>query len=240
LGNKRNFVFENAFLGPGYSDREIKGFLKENQLNYHEFKSRKKLLDKAVEMLLEDKILGWFQGRMEWGPRALGNRSILASPLKAEMKDTLNLKVKHREYFRPFAPVLCEEDVKKFFESDSPLPIPAQYMLMVWPIKKGKQKEIPAVTHVDGTGRLQAIKRKQNPLYYDLVKGFGKKSGVPVLVNTSFNIRGEPIVCTPLDAYRCMMGTGIDSLFAGSFLVNRKENLRDAWDSEKKAKTFGN
>ncbi len=240
MGKPRNFVLDSASLGPGFSDKQVESFLKEEKIVYSKFKSRKELLNTAVGMLLADKVIGWFQGRMEWGPRALGNRSILASPMKAEMKDILNLKVKHREYFRPFAPVICDTDVDNFFESDKPLPDPAYYMLMVWPIRREKQKLIPAVTHVDGSGRLQVIKRRQNELYYDVIKEFGKKTKVPILVNTSFNIRGEPIVCTPKDAYRCMMGTGIDALFAGNFLVKREDNKRDEWDSEAKAKAFGN
>ncbi|MFA4855695.1 MAG: carbamoyltransferase [archaeon] len=240
LGNRRNFVFDSASLGPGFSDAEIERVLKEKKIAYTKFGSGKELLKAAVGMLLKDGVIGWFQGRMEWGPRALGNRSILASPTKSKMKDILNLKVKHREYFRPFAPVICDSDVDSFFEADKPLPEPAYYMLMVWPIKKSRQKMVPAVTHVDGSGRLQVIRRNQNQLYYDLIKEFGKKTGVPILVNTSYNIRGEPIVCTPFDAYKCMMGTGIDALFAGNFLIKRKDNLRDEWDSEKKAEASGN
>lgn len=240
LENKRNFIFDSASLGPSFSEAEIEKVLKGKKIVYTKFKSSKDLLKTAVDMLLKDGVLGWFQGRMEWGPRALGNRSIIASPTKEKMRDILNLKVKHREYFRPFAPVICDSDVDAFFEADKPLPDPAYYMLMVWPIKKNKQKQVPAITHIDGSGRLQVIKRKQNQLYYDVIKEFGKKTGVPMLVNTSYNIRGEPIVCTPFDAYRCMMGTGIDALFMGNFLIKRKDNLRDEWDSEKKAKAFGN
>ncbi len=173
---------------------------------------------------------------MEWGPRALGNRSILASACKPEMKDILNKRVKHREHFRPFAPVVCVEDTNKYFDCDNPVPIPADFMLMVYPIKKLKQDEIPAVTHVDGSGRLQTIRREQNPLYYDLIKEFEKLSNVPVLVNTSFNIRGEPIVCTPYDAYRCMMGTEIDYLVMDKYLIKRSENPQHMWNSEKYAK----
>lgn len=173
---------------------------------------------------------------MEWGPRALGNRSILSNPTNPKMKDILNLKVKHREHFRPFAPVVCEDDALDYFECDEPIPIPTDFMLMVYPIKKEKQKLIPAVTHVDGSGRLQTIRREQNPLYYDLIKEFGKISGVPILINTSYNIRGEPIVCTPYDAYKCMMGTGIDYLVMDKFLIKRADNPKHIWDSEKIAK----
>ena len=151
------------------------------------------------------------------------------------MQEILNEKVKHREKFRPFAPVVCDDDALKYFECDKPLPSPTDFMLMVYPIINKWQKKIPAVTHVDGSGRLQTIRRDQNPDYYDLIKEFGKLSKIPILINTSFNIRGEPIVCTPEDAYRCMMGTGIDCLVIDKFLIWRKDNSRDIWDSEKLA-----
>ena len=173
---------------------------------------------------------------MEWGPRALGSRSILSNPADVNMQEILNLKVKHREKFRPFAPVVCEDDALKYFDCDNPIPEAADFMLMVYPIKEKWREKIPAVTHVDGSGRLQTIRRFQNKLYYDLIKEFGKLSGIPILINTSFNIRGEPIVCTPYDAYKCMMGTGIDYMIIGNFLVRRNENTKDIWDSEKYAK----
>ncbi len=173
---------------------------------------------------------------MEWGPRALGSRSILSNPTNPKMQEILNLKVKHREKFRPFAPVVCEDDALKYFDCDTPIPRPTDFMLMVYPIKKEWHKKIPAVTHVDGSGRLQTIRRNDNPLYYDLIKEFGKLSKVPILINTSFNIRGEPIVCSPKDAYRCMMGTGIDYLVMGKFLIKRENNPKDMWDSEELAK----
>jgi carbamoyltransferase len=151
------------------------------------------------------------------------------------MQDILNLKVKHREKFRPFAPVITVEDVPDWFECDKPVPEPADYMLMVYPIKKEKRKIIPAVTHVDGSGRLQVIRKNQHAKYYAVIKEFEKMTKVPILINTSFNIRGEPIVCTPRDAYRCMMGTGIDYLVMGNFMVKREDNPNDMWDSEKLA-----
>ena len=187
-------------------------------------------------MILDDKVLGWFQGRMEWGPRALGARSILSNPTNKKMQEILNLKVKHREKFRPFAPVVCEEDALKYFDCDKPVPEATDFMLMVYPIFKKFHNKIPAVTHVDGSGRLQTIRRNQNQLYFDLIKKVGKKSGIPILINTSFNIRGEPIVCKPKDAYRCMMGTGIDCLIMDKFLIKREDNPQDMWDSEKYAK----
>jgi len=186
-------------------------------------------------MIFENNVIGWFQGKMEWGPRALGARSILSNPCNPKMQDILNLKVKHREKFRPFAPVITVEDTNEYFECDMPVPSPTDYMLMVYPIKKDKRKLIPAVTHVDGSGRLQVIRRHQNSKYYDLIKEFEKLIGVPVLINTSFNIRGEPIVNTPYDAYRCMMGTEIDALVIGNFLIKRNDNSQHSWNSEKHA-----
>ncbi len=232
LGNAHRFRMKHAYWGPGFGDVEIRRFLDEKKINYQSFDSHHALSKKVAELVWDNQVVGWFQGRMEWGPRALGARSILSNPCNPEMQNILNLRVKHRERFRPFAPVIAEESINDWFEADTPTPDPTDYMLMVYPIKKAKQKKIPAVTHVDGSGRLQTVRKGQNPNYYSVIKEFEKLSGVPILINTSFNIRGEPIVCTPAQAYRCMMGTGIDYLAMGSFLIPRKENLRDAWDSE--------
>jgi len=223
LGNKRNYVLKNAYLGPEYSAKQIKSFLDKNNIEYSEFK-------------YDNYVIGWFHLGMEWGPRALGARSILSNPCNPQMQEILNQKVKHREKFRPFAPVVCEDDASKYFECDNPIPKPTGYMLMVYPVIKKWHKKIPAVTHIDGSGRLQTIRRDQNNLYYDLIKEFGKLSSIPILINTSFNIRGEPIVCTPYDAYKCMMGTEIDYLVMGKFLIKREDNPKDIWNSEKYAK----
>ena len=236
LGNKRKFVLNNAFLGPEFLTESTKKFLDKNNIQYSEFKNEKEMIKTTAKLIYENKVVGWFQGRMEFGPRALGNRSILANPCNPKAKELLNSKVKHREKFRPFAPVVCWDDALKYFDCDNPVPKPTDFMLMVYPIRKEWHKKIPSVTHVDGSGRLQTIRRKQNPLYYDLIKEFGKLSGVPILINTSFNIRGEPIVCTPYDAYKCMMGTGIDYLVMDKFLIKRENNQKDMWDSEKYAK----
>ena len=236
LGNKRKFVLNNAFLGPEFSTESIKKFLDKNNIYYLEFKNEKEMIKTTAKLIYDNKVIGWFQGRMEWGPRALGNRSILANPCNPRAKELLNSKVKHREKFRPFAPVVCEDDALKYFDCDEPIPEPTDFMLMVYPILKEWHNKIPSVIHFDGSGRLQTIKREQNPLYYDLIKEFGKLSGVPILINTSFNIRGEPIVCTPYDAYKCMMGTGIDYLITDKFLIRRENNQKDMWDSEKYAK----
>jgi carbamoyltransferase len=235
LGNKRNFNLKDAYLGPGFSDDVIIQFLDRNKINYSKFKEDAELIKTAAKLIHENNVIGWFQGKMEWGPRALGSRSILSNASNPDMQEILNLKVKHREKFRPFAPVVCEDDALKYFECDTPVPEPTDYMLMVYPVKKEWHKKIPSVTHVDGSGRLQTIRRDQNPLYFDVIKELGKLSGIPILINTSFNIRGEPIVCTPYDAYKCMMGTGIDYLFIGKFLIKRADNPQDMWDSEKYA-----
>ncbi|MDO8509359.1 MAG: carbamoyltransferase [Nanoarchaeota archaeon] len=235
LGNKRNYQMKDAYLGLEFSDNEIKKFLQESNIKHREFKSEKERVMTAAKLIYENNVLGWFQGKMEWGPRALGARSILSNPTNKNMQEILNLKVKHREKFRPFAPVVCIEDADEYFECDKPIPEPTDFMLMVYPVRKKWQNKIPAVTHVDGSGRLQTVRKSQNAPYHNLIKEFGKLSGIPILINTSFNIRGEPIVCTPYDAYKCMMGTGIDYLIMGNFLIKREDNPQDMWDSEKYA-----
>ena len=234
--HKRNYKLKDAYLGPEFSHKYIGSFLDKNKIKYSEFKDGEELIKTTAKLIFNNNVVGWFQGGMEWGPRALGSRSILSNSCSPKMKEILNLKVKHREKFRPFAPVVCIDDALKYFDCDEPIPEPTDFMLMVYPIKKEWQSKIPAVTHVDGSGRLQTIRRHQNPLYYDLIKEFGRLSGIPILINTSFNIRGEPIVCTPYDAYKCMMGTGIDYLVMSNFLIRREDNPRDMWDSEKYAK----
>lgn len=231
LGKPRTAVMARADLGPGFSHLQIKEFLDSKQVIYKEL-PEKELIKTVAKLLWENNVVGWFQGRMEFGERALGNRSILANPCNPEMRDILNLKVKHREQFRPFAPVVTVEDAKKYFDVDIEVP----FMSFVYPVKKEKQKALPAITHVDGSGRLQTIRREANPRYYDVIKEFEKLSKVPILVNTSFNIRGEPIVMTPEHAYRCFTGTGIDYLVLDTFLVKREDNKKDLWDSESLAK----
>jgi len=235
LGNNRTYKLNDAFLGPEFTTTEIKKFLDKNKIKYTEFKDDNDIVSTTAKLVNDNHVVGWFRGRMEWGPRALGSRSILANPCNPKAKELLNSKVKHREKFRPFAPVVCEDDAMTYFDCDDPIPEPTDYMLMVYPVRKEWQNKIPSVTHVDGSGRLQSIRRHQNPLYYDTLKEFGKLSGIPIMINTSFNIRGEPIVCTPYDAYKCMMGTGIDCLVMDKFLIKRDDNPRDMWDSEKLA-----
>lgn len=223
---KKNKKF-SPFLGPEYDYGEIKNILNKFQLKHQRYQKEKELLDKVTDLLIKKKVIGWFQGRMEWGPRALGARSILTIATEEKMRDILNAKVKHREMFRPFAPVILEEYVGDYFETDrksSPL---AKYMLIVYPFKDKGKKAVPAVVHVNGSGRLQAISRQDNPLYYDLIETYKKKTGIPIIINTSFNIRGEPIVCNPEDALKCFLGTGIDYLVMGNFLVTKKESKND-------------
>ena len=230
LNNKRNCIMDSAYLGPEFYNNRIQGFLDSNKINYKKLKDEKELVKETAELIYQNNVVGWFQGRMEFGPRALGNRSILANPCNPQMKKILNEKVKHREEFRPFAPVIIEEKVKEYFDIDKK---DEKFMLFVYPIKESRRKLIPAVTHVDGTARLQTVNKEQNLLYHNLIREFEKLSKVPVLINTSFNIRGEPIVCTPEDAYKCMMGTKIDYLILNNFLIKRNNNLKDIWSSEK-------
>ncbi|OIO64650.1 hypothetical protein AUJ68_05520 [Candidatus Woesearchaeota archaeon CG1_02_57_44] len=229
LGKKRVYKQTHAYLGPEYSTTEIEDYLKANSIIYSTFKTDKEMMDTTAKLIAEDNVIGWFQGRMEWGPRALGSRSILSNASNPDMKEILNLKVKHREKFRPFAPVVTVEDANDWFEMKRD---EVPYMLFIFPVRKEKRKIIPSVTHVDGSGRMQTISKEQNPRYYGVIKAFEKITKVPVLINTSFNIRGEPIVCTPHDAYRCMMGTGIDYLVMDRFLIKRDDNPKDMWDSE--------
>jgi len=221
MGNPRNFTLEHAFWGQGYGNGDIEAFLKQNNIRYEVPGTTSKLLESVLVDILSGKIVGWYQGRFEWGPRALGNRSILADPRKAEVKDIVNIKIKFREPFRPFAPVILEEATQQFFD----LPqlerhYPARYMLLVLPIREGKQETIAAINHM-GTGRLQTIRREWNDRYYDLVELFGQATGVPVLLNTSFNLRGEPIVASPQDAYRTFSNSGIDTLVMGDYVVRK-------------------
>jgi carbamoyltransferase len=232
LGQPRAWRLDHAYLGPAYTPDQVGAFLAARNIKHTRFANRESLLAEAARLLQAGRVVGWFQGRMEWGPRALGARSILANPCLPEMQAILNDKVKHREAFRPFAPAVCADDAETYFECDLPLPIPADFMLMVYPIRPEWRARLPAVTHVDGSGRLQTVRRETNPLYYDLIKEFGRLSGIPMLVNTSFNIRGEPIVCSPEDAYRCMMGTGIDCLFLEDALIVREDNPGDKWDAD--------
>ena len=207
-------IQENIYVGPSHSNEEIKSFLDSKNISYESFEGIS-LLQKTAKLISDGNVVGWYQGKMEWGPRALGNRSILADPRRADMKDILNAKIKHRESFRPFAPSIMEEFSEEYFEMD----IPSPYMLMVAPVKK--PKEIPAVTHVDGTGRLQTVSKDTNRLYYDLINEFYKITQVPVIINTSMNVMGEPIVNTPEQAYQMIVKTDMDYIVMGNYLVQK-------------------
>lgn len=236
LGYPRNYIMTDAYLGPEFTEAQVKKFLEENKIIYSTFKSKEDLIRTTAELIYNNKVVGWFDGRMEFGPRALGARSILANPLNPTAQELLNTKIKHREKFRPFAPVVAIDDADKYFDLDVEFSVSTDFMSLVYPIKDQWKQKLPAVTHVDGTGRLQTISRDQNEIYYDLIKRFGELSGTPILINTSFNVRGEPIVCTPYDAYRCMMGTEMDCLVMNNFLIKRLDNLQDSWNSEQSAK----
>jgi len=209
----RAWVMDHALLGPQFGDDEIEEFLRWSKLPYRRLDD---VAEEAADLLVNDQVIGWFQGRMEFGPRALGGRSILAAPIHAEMQARLN-EIKDREDFRPVAPVVLEEEAANWFENGGSSP----FMLFVYDVKPDKADKIPAVRHVDGTARIQTINRGQHPLYYDLVKAFQKRTGVPVLINTSFNTRGEPIVCTPRDAVECFWTAPLDALVIGSFLLTK-------------------
>lgn len=224
LGKPRHWVMPNAYWGQEFSDGEIGDFLAQKHIKFESFADNDdKLLDTLADKLTNKKIIGFFQGRFEWGPRALGNRSILADPRHDEMKEIVNTKIKYREPFRPFAPVILRERAAEYFDyADVARHEAPRYMLMVSPIKADKQDQLQAVCH-QGTGRLQTIERETNPRYYGVIERFGQATGVPVLLNTSFNLRGEPIVTSPRDAWNTFLNSDIDLLVMGSFLVRKPE-----------------
>lgn len=225
LSKPRNFIMNHAYWGEEHKRDEIHQFLTNNNVPYRYVKEEERLLDTTVEYLLQGKVVGWYQGRFEWGPRALGNRSILADPRRADMKDIVNTKIKFREPFRPFAPSVLSECVEDFFDlPNAQRHYPARFMLLVVPVREDKRDSIPAVTHVDGTGRLQMVEKDVNPLYYNLIRMFGDATGAPVLLNTSFNLRGEPIVNTPPNAFNTFLKSEMDVLIMDRFLVT-KESL---------------
>jgi carbamoyltransferase len=217
LNNPLKPVNQSPYLGPEYSDNEIEKSLKNFNLKYEKIDNKDKLAKIGAQLIHEGKIIGWFQGRTEIGPRALGNRSILCRPYPEEMKKILNERVKHREGFRPFAPSAKIERYKEFFEID----IPSPYMLLVCNTRKEKLKELSAITHVDGTARLQTVSKEENELYWKLIDEYEKLSGIPVILNTSFNVRGEPIINSPDDAIKCFLKTHMDALIIGNFLVKK-------------------
>ena len=218
LKQPRRSELKHSYLGPEFFDSRIESDLQKAGLRYQKL-DRALLLERVAEQITGGNVVGWFQGRMEWGPRALGNRSIVAHPGLANMKDVLNARIKHREWFRPFAPSILAEHQTEYFEHDHPSP----FMLHVYKIRPEKRKELCAVNHVDNTGRLQTVARDENPLYYDLIKAFQRKTGIPVVLNTSFN-ENEPIVCAPGEAIDCFTRTKMDVLAIGPFLALKSEN----------------
>lgn len=221
LGKPRNYNFSSVYLGRENSEEDIKEFLAINNLKAKKM-SDSELVENVASKLAKGKVIGWVRGRFEWGPRALGARSILADPRSKKMKDLVNAKIKFREAFRPFAPVVIYEEGKKIFDvGNGVVPPILEYMIGVLPVKEQWRQRLGAITHVDGTARPQFIKREVNPVYYDLVKSFGKKTGVPVLLNTSFNLKGQPIVNTYQEAYDTFIRSGIDSLVLGNYLIEK-------------------
>ena len=222
LGKPRTFVLENAYLGKEYGEDEVRAFLDSKGIPYERYDDDEKMLDRLTDDLTSGKVLGWSQGRFEWGPRALGNRSIIADPRRDEMKEVVNEKIKFREPFRPFAPAILEERASEFFQSfpDAAKHYPARFMLMVLPWDEEAGARVPAVNHM-GTGRLQTVREEWNSRYYGLIKKFGEATGVPVLMNTSFNLRGEPIVTTPANAHNTFSKSGLDVLVLGNVVVRK-------------------
>lgn len=245
-----NDSMKGSFLGPDFSDKEVEQISKKNKARYIKFEKLEDLCNEVADLIIEGNVIGWVQGRMEFGPRALGNRSIIGDARNKEMQKKLNLKIKYRESFRPFAPSVLSEDTSVFFELDTHSP----YMLLVADVVKGQRKdipenyfklplmerlyiersEIPAITHIDFSARVQTVHENTNKAYYTLIKSFKEKTGLGVIVNTSFNVRGEPIVCTPDDAYRCFMRTEMDYLVLGNYLFNKRD--QPEWQSSDKWK----
>jgi len=242
---------KGAYLGPGFSDAEVESFLKQTGATYERLE-RQEMLETVARLLDDGRIVGWFNGRMEFGPRALGARSILGDPRNPKMQADMNIKIKFREGFRPFAPSVLRDRVSEYFELD----VDSPYMLLVAPVKRERQipmteeqrnslwgiamlnvprSDVPAITHIDYSARIQTVSRDVSPVYYDLISEFDKLTGCPVVVNTSFNVRGEPIVCTPKDAYTCFMRTHIDALALGPFLLHKtaQKDWKEAADWQK-------
>lgn len=235
--NHQESIQQHSYLGPEFLDSEIEAFLETKNINYHKFSNERN--KQLADYISQDKVIGYFDGRMEFGPRALGARSIIGNPLSKEMQSKLNLKIKFRESFRPFAPIYAEEKTAEYFEFDKPSP----YMLVVRPVKKElcnkvepvtneedliawvnqERSILPSITHVDYSARLQSVNKNENPVFHDLLKEYGKKTGWEILVNTSFNVRGEPIVGTPMDAFKCFMRTHMDILVLGNYYLIKEE-----------------
>jgi carbamoyltransferase len=232
-------AMQGSYLGPEYNEKEILKIASKYQVPYQYHEDMASMTKLVASYIADGKVVGWFQGRMEYGPRALGNRSILGDARNPDMQKKMNLKIKHREGFRPFAPSVLEEDVPDYFDIDRPSP----YMLLVIPVTGSRRNtlpegyydlplyerlyiarsDIPAVTHIDYSARIQSVNNQTNSLYWQLINEFKKQTGYGIVINTSFNVRGEPIVCTPDDAYRCFMRTEMDYLVMGNFIFDKEE-----------------
>src|SRR6202040_2490108 len=219
LNQPRDFVMDHAYTGREFTEDQIESALADAPGIVAERADDADLYERTAAALAQGKIVGWFQGKMEWGPRALGNRSILAHPGLPNMKDVLNARIKHREWFRPSAPSILADCQHEYFEHDHPSP----FMLHVYKIRPEKRNQLCAVNHVDDTGRLQTVSREENPLYYDLIRAFERRTGIPVILNTSFN-ENEPIVCKPEEAIDCFKRTRMDVLAIGPYLVLKTKN----------------
>ena len=245
-------AWQGSYLGPEFSDQEIELMIRRFKAKYAFYDGFEKLCKKTATLISEGNAIGWMQGRMEFGPRALGNRSILGDPRNLEMQKKLNLKIKYRESFRPFAPSVLEEESSQYFDLEKPSP----YMLLVQPVKEHlwndlpenyydlpmldklyfQRSSLPAITHIDRSARIQTVNKKMNFRYWQLLSEFKKITDCGVLINTSFNVRGEPIVCTPEDAYRCFMNTEMDYLVIGNYLFDKKE--QPEWKQKTKTESF--
>jgi carbamoyltransferase len=221
--NKRTYVQNNTYFGPNFKTKDIENFLDKNNISYTKYSNKSVLIKTVAKHIYDNKIIAWFQGRMEYGPRALGNRSILANPLNKNIKNIVNSRIKFRENFRPFAPVIRFKDIKKFISQSNIDITPTKFMLMVLKFKKKWHHLLPSVVHVDGTGRFQIIDRNINQNYYDLITEFGKISGIPILLNTSLNVKGEPICCSIDDAYNFFVKTDIDYLVLENYLIKKNK-----------------
>jgi carbamoyltransferase len=232
LGKPRTAALGHAYLGSEYGESEVGDFLREHGIDATHIDDDERFYDRVVEDLVAGKVCGWMRGRFEFGPRALGSRSIIADPRRAEMKEIVNAKIKFREAFRPFAPSVLAERCEEFFElPDAMDHFPARFMLYVVPVVESKRDVIPAITHVDGSGRLQTVRRETNPGYHRIIEKFGEATGVPVILNTSFNLKGEPIVETPLNAFNTFTRSEMDVLYLGNFIVEREAKRKLVEDS---------